>query len=511
MAEMNGPGVGAPTLYRVPVTTLVGYYDPENTMAAKSYVYPPLYGAYGFVYDGSAAPASTGCELRVTIATGAIRYFVLHGERYAEGKAVMNKFHVNVASADEVKSAAVYCNGAKLAERGAFPIPPPLEYAVHGASFQPPSYTMAPGCAVPGETRMVFNLAMGSDLLGGEDKVAVIPAAAECADVETLCAKGGACSWKDGAVSVGAGALIWTAGELPTLAAESDYALCFLSARHPLWQRLAATFRTCRPTPAPPTPTPPTALPPTPLPPDATPAPPTPVPTTATPTPTPVPPTPAPPTPAPTLVTWPPGPSATPEPIEEEEEYWQTPAPAEGDRNGTAAPDGIPGNTTVVPAPTPTPPLDSSAAGSDGADSGFPWWAVLTVFAVVVAAAAGVWLLRRLRRGRKEDAVGDGGESAGAREMQAPCEFSPTVSLGDFNPMKINTVATTKSLLAPPSSSHVTNKHSLSFGASLSAGSASALSPPRRTPSAGGSSALLSDATPPTSPPAPAGTEFAML
>ncbi|MCM4935953.1 peptidase M66, partial [Escherichia coli] len=38
-----------PEQFGVPVTTLVGYYDPEGTLS--SYIYPAMYGAYGFTYS----------------------------------------------------------------------------------------------------------------------------------------------------------------------------------------------------------------------------------------------------------------------------------------------------------------------------------------------------------------------------------------------------------------------------------------------------------------------------
>ena len=42
----NANGNKVPILYRVPVTTIVGYYEPDSSRSLQSYVYPALHGAY---------------------------------------------------------------------------------------------------------------------------------------------------------------------------------------------------------------------------------------------------------------------------------------------------------------------------------------------------------------------------------------------------------------------------------------------------------------------------------
>ena len=67
--HVNNDNVGkVPCLYRVPVTTLVGYYDPSPTHGLPDYMYPTLHGAYGFVYDddsGDNYNTSNGFHLEV--------------------------------------------------------------------------------------------------------------------------------------------------------------------------------------------------------------------------------------------------------------------------------------------------------------------------------------------------------------------------------------------------------------------------------------------------------------
>ena len=59
-----------PRYYRVPVTTIVGYYDPNDSVRnLESYIYPAMHGAYGFVYkddDESSTTNTAGCQLIVT-------------------------------------------------------------------------------------------------------------------------------------------------------------------------------------------------------------------------------------------------------------------------------------------------------------------------------------------------------------------------------------------------------------------------------------------------------------
>lgn len=129
-----------PRLYRVPVTTIVGYYDPSSTRGLADYVFPAMHGAYGFVYEddsSSSTGTSDGCELRVkTRATSneeTTLVYTLTIEIYEAD--YMNKFHVNVATEDTPFKASIYCFDELRASRD---LNAPnqdeatLKFAVHG-------------------------------------------------------------------------------------------------------------------------------------------------------------------------------------------------------------------------------------------------------------------------------------------------------------------------------------------------------------------------------------------
>ncbi len=102
-----------PEQFGVPVTTLVGYYDPESTL--PSYIYPAMHGGYGFVYtDDSDTLSSTACALQVETATGkTYRYGLLNNRQSVDS---MNKFHVNIARADNPTRAEVVCRDKVIAQ-----------------------------------------------------------------------------------------------------------------------------------------------------------------------------------------------------------------------------------------------------------------------------------------------------------------------------------------------------------------------------------------------------------
>merc|ERR1712194_819552 len=132
-----------PRLYRVPVTTVVGYYDPNYSVRnLESYIYPAMHGAYGFVYNDdddstttTADDSTAGCKLVVTTSNnGALRFDL--STSIASG--IMNKFHVNIATEDEPYEAKVYCQNVLLATRaleGPNSDAPPLTYTVTGVPF----------------------------------------------------------------------------------------------------------------------------------------------------------------------------------------------------------------------------------------------------------------------------------------------------------------------------------------------------------------------------------------
>lgn len=130
--EANGNK--APRLHRVPVTTIVGYYEPDSGRGLQSYVYPALHGALGFVYDDDGASGAGGCELVVKTNKGGTLVFNLDTSVDPKG---MNKFHVNVATADESTEASLYCQSELLAMRaldGPREDRSPLTYTVNGYS-----------------------------------------------------------------------------------------------------------------------------------------------------------------------------------------------------------------------------------------------------------------------------------------------------------------------------------------------------------------------------------------
>merc|ERR1719343_1976152 len=131
----NDNGQKVPRLYRVPVTTIVGYYAPD--LSLQSYIYPALHGAYGFVYHdegGSNTGTPNGCEL-VVETDRKILVFELDTSVDPKG---MNKFHVNVATEDRPSKASIYCKNELLAEReldGPKTEGSPLTFTVNGVPF----------------------------------------------------------------------------------------------------------------------------------------------------------------------------------------------------------------------------------------------------------------------------------------------------------------------------------------------------------------------------------------
>merc|ERR550519_3197471 len=109
--EDNGRKI--PRLYRVPVTTIVGYYDPDPSRRLTSYIFPAMYGAYRFVYDSEAVSGET-CSLHVATTNRGTVVFELGIDIDSEG---MNKFHVNVATSFGAHTASIYCQNELLATK----------------------------------------------------------------------------------------------------------------------------------------------------------------------------------------------------------------------------------------------------------------------------------------------------------------------------------------------------------------------------------------------------------
>ena len=92
----------------VGVTTLVGYYDPENSL--PSYIYPALHGAYGSVYEDKFS--SSSCQLEVLTREAGTKIYNLHNRRLTTG--MMNRFHINVETALKPYQASVVCHDEVL-------------------------------------------------------------------------------------------------------------------------------------------------------------------------------------------------------------------------------------------------------------------------------------------------------------------------------------------------------------------------------------------------------------
>lgn len=101
-----------PDEYGVPVTTIIGYYDPEKTLT--SYIYPALYGSYGMYYEPPENVTST-CALEVSFASGSKSSYPLTETRFTNNN--MNKFHVNVPTSMNPQSAQVICDQQQQASR----------------------------------------------------------------------------------------------------------------------------------------------------------------------------------------------------------------------------------------------------------------------------------------------------------------------------------------------------------------------------------------------------------
>jgi hypothetical protein len=110
-AEYAKNKIVRPTSFGVPVTTLVGYYDPQSKL--DSYIFPALHGSYGYVYSDDSANLTPGaCSLEVSLKGGDVLKFALKNNRRSTDN--MNKFHVNVASSENPIAASVVCDGNTL-------------------------------------------------------------------------------------------------------------------------------------------------------------------------------------------------------------------------------------------------------------------------------------------------------------------------------------------------------------------------------------------------------------
>ncbi len=130
-----------PQAFGVPVTTLVGYYDPLGEL--KSSIYPALHGAYGFTYsDDRSQTNEADCHLVVETRDGPLHFRLANHRLSAK---LMNKFHVNIPEASQPKSEAVVCRGKIVDQKPIAGLAEKLTVTVHGSS----SHTAAPIKARP--------------------------------------------------------------------------------------------------------------------------------------------------------------------------------------------------------------------------------------------------------------------------------------------------------------------------------------------------------------------------
>ncbi|UXH40611.1 M66 family metalloprotease [Pseudomonas promysalinigenes] len=117
-----------PHAHGVPVTTVIGYYDPENILPA--YIYPALHGAYGYVYEPDEATRRVKVwQLRLT-SEGRVSTFELPSYRLSAK--VMNKFHVNVRASSKPLQVAIIYDGRIIKSADLSPAERPLTYTVNG-------------------------------------------------------------------------------------------------------------------------------------------------------------------------------------------------------------------------------------------------------------------------------------------------------------------------------------------------------------------------------------------
>lgn len=132
-----------PRSFGVPVTTLVGYYDPQGELT--SFIYPALHGAYGFTYADDRASLTEGdCHLEVETRTGTLRFRLANHRLRAN---VMNKFHVNVPTDSQPKSVSVIRKGEVLDKRPIAKLDKQLTFTVNGGTSGTTAAANAHGAA----------------------------------------------------------------------------------------------------------------------------------------------------------------------------------------------------------------------------------------------------------------------------------------------------------------------------------------------------------------------------
>ncbi len=152
--ELDTREARKPDQFGVPVTTLVGYYDPKGTLS--SYIYPAMHGAYGFTYsDDSQNLSGNDCQLQVDTKEGPLRFKLAN---HRVNSSVMNKFHINVPTESQPTQAILVCNNNVLDTRTLTPAPEGLTYTVNGRALPAKENE---GCIVSVETGQRYCLQVG--------------------------------------------------------------------------------------------------------------------------------------------------------------------------------------------------------------------------------------------------------------------------------------------------------------------------------------------------------------
>ncbi|HDL7749505.1 TPA: peptidase M66 [Yersinia enterocolitica] len=132
VADYSFNVVRTPQEQGVSVTTILGYYDPDNIL--PSYVYSALHGAYGNIFnsDSDIEVNDAKCYAEVMNDKGQTLKFVLRSER-ADASS-MNRIHINVASSFSPTNITIYSEGSVIVAK---PIQPPtkeLHFIIYGRS-----------------------------------------------------------------------------------------------------------------------------------------------------------------------------------------------------------------------------------------------------------------------------------------------------------------------------------------------------------------------------------------
>lgn len=130
VSDFSFNAVRIPQKQGVPVTTILGYYDPDNIL--PSYVYPSLHGAYGntFNSDEDIEINSTRCYAKVMNNKGQALKFVLRSQRADAGS--MNRLHINVASSFSPTVITIYSEGAVIVTKPIQPSTKELHFTING-------------------------------------------------------------------------------------------------------------------------------------------------------------------------------------------------------------------------------------------------------------------------------------------------------------------------------------------------------------------------------------------